>query len=85
MRLKGTAAGVASGSGDRHHGVVPAVWERLARRLVQSAVVLLMLVWLFAVIMAAAFAVVHHAESLAIRLGEPLEPWRLRFLSSASK
>ena len=31
-----------------------------------------MLVWLFAVIMAAAFAVVHHAESLAIRLGEPL-------------
>ncbi len=32
----------------------------------------LMLVWLFAVIMAAAFAVVHHAESLAIRLGEPL-------------
>ena len=32
----------------------------------------LMLVWLFAVIMGAAFAVVHHAESLAIRLGEPL-------------
>src|SRR5271156_3625526 len=32
----------------------------------------LMLVWLFAVIMAAAFAVVHHAESLAVRLGEPL-------------
>jgi Ca2+:H+ antiporter len=32
----------------------------------------LMLGWLFAVIMAAAFAVVHHAESLAIRLGEPL-------------
>jgi Ca2+:H+ antiporter len=33
---------------------------------------LLMLVWLFAVIMGAAFAVVHHAESLAIRVGEPL-------------
>ena len=32
----------------------------------------LMLVWLFAVIMASAFAVVHHAESLAMRLGEPL-------------
>src|SRR6202020_2784339 len=32
----------------------------------------LMLVWLFAVIMSAAFAVVHHAESLAVRLGEPL-------------
>src|ERR1700722_17631994 len=32
----------------------------------------LMLVWLFAVIMGAAFAVVHHAESLAARLGEPL-------------
>src|SRR5271168_2762623 len=32
----------------------------------------LMLVWLFAVIMGSAFAVVHHAESLAIRLGEPL-------------
>jgi Ca2+:H+ antiporter len=32
----------------------------------------LMLTWLFAVIMASAFAVVHHAESLAIRLGEPL-------------
>ncbi len=32
----------------------------------------LMLVWLFAVIMASAFAVVHHAESLATRLGEPL-------------
>jgi Ca2+:H+ antiporter len=32
----------------------------------------LMLVWLFSVIMASAFAVVHHAESLAISLGEPL-------------
>src|SRR5277367_2899361 len=32
----------------------------------------LMLGWLFAVIMGAAFAVVHHAESLAIKLGEPL-------------
>ena len=32
----------------------------------------LMLVWLFAVIMGSAFAVVHHAESLATRLGEPL-------------
>src|SRR6202522_2947197 len=32
----------------------------------------LMLVWLFAVILSSAFAVVHHAESLAIRLGEPL-------------
>src|SRR5271156_597901 len=32
----------------------------------------LMLAWLFAVIMAAAFAVVHHAESLAVRVGEPL-------------
>jgi Ca2+:H+ antiporter len=32
----------------------------------------LMLVWLFAVIMGSAFAVVHHAESLAVRLGEPL-------------
>src|SRR5271170_2394506 len=32
----------------------------------------LMLVWLFAVIMSSAFAVVHHAESLAIKLGEPL-------------
>src|ERR1700722_8844387 len=31
-----------------------------------------MLVWLLAVITGAAFAVVHHAESLAIRLGEPL-------------
>src|SRR5271170_386239 len=31
-----------------------------------------MLVWLFAVIMGSAFAVVHHAESLAVRLGEPL-------------
>jgi Ca2+:H+ antiporter len=31
-----------------------------------------MLVWLFAVIMSSAFAVVHHAESLAIKLGEPL-------------
>src|SRR5271168_1889694 len=32
----------------------------------------LMLVWLFAVILSSAFAVVHHAESLGIRLGEPL-------------
>ncbi len=32
----------------------------------------LMFVWLFAVIMGSAFAVVHHAESLAGRLGEPL-------------
>jgi Ca2+:H+ antiporter len=32
----------------------------------------LMLVWLFAVILGSAFAVVHHAESLAVRLGEPL-------------
>jgi Ca2+:H+ antiporter len=32
----------------------------------------LMLVWLFAVIMSSAFAVVHHAESLAVRVGEPL-------------
>jgi Ca2+:H+ antiporter len=32
----------------------------------------LMLVWLFAVIMSSAFAVVHHAESLAVKLGEPL-------------
>jgi Ca2+:H+ antiporter len=32
----------------------------------------LMLVWLLAVIMSSAFAVVHHAESLAVRLGEPL-------------
>src|SRR5271155_5446543 len=32
----------------------------------------LMLVWLFAAIMGSAFAVVHHAESLAVRLGEPL-------------
>src|ERR1700678_476085 len=32
----------------------------------------LMLVWLFAVIMGSAFAVVHHAESLAVKLGEPL-------------
>jgi Ca2+:H+ antiporter len=32
----------------------------------------LMLVWLFAVIMGSAFAIVHHAESLAVRLGEPL-------------
>src|ERR1700727_1533696 len=31
-----------------------------------------MLVWLFAVIMGSAFAIVHHAESLAVRLGEPL-------------
>jgi Ca2+:H+ antiporter len=31
-----------------------------------------MLVWLFGVIMGSAFAVVHHAESLAVRLGEPL-------------
>jgi Ca2+:H+ antiporter len=31
-----------------------------------------MLVWLFAVIMGSAFAVVHHAESLAVKLGEPL-------------
>ncbi len=31
-----------------------------------------MLVWLFAVIMGSAFAIVHHAESLAARLGEPL-------------
>ena len=30
------------------------------------------LVWLFAVILGAAFAVVHHAESLAVKLGEPL-------------
>jgi Ca2+:H+ antiporter len=32
----------------------------------------LMLVWLFVVIMGSAFAIVHHAESLAVRLGEPL-------------
>ena len=32
----------------------------------------LMLVWLFSVIMGSAFAVVHHAESLAVRVGEPL-------------
>jgi Ca2+:H+ antiporter len=31
-----------------------------------------MLVWLFAVILSSAFAVVHHAESLAAKLGEPL-------------
>jgi Ca2+:H+ antiporter len=31
-----------------------------------------LLVWLFAVILAAAFAVVHHAEAVAARLGEPL-------------
>lgn len=30
------------------------------------------LVWLFAVILLSAFAIVHHAESLAILLGEPL-------------
>ncbi len=32
----------------------------------------LMLVWLFAIILSSAFAVVHHAESLAVRVGEPL-------------
>src|ERR1700728_3459744 len=32
----------------------------------------LMLVWLFGIIMSSAFAVVHHAEGLAVRLGEPL-------------
>ncbi len=32
----------------------------------------LMFLWLFAMIMAAAMAVVHHAEGLAVRLGEPL-------------
>ena len=32
----------------------------------------LMLIWLFAVIMGSAFAVVHHAESLGVLLGEPL-------------
>jgi Ca2+:H+ antiporter len=32
----------------------------------------LMLVWLFAIIMSSAFAVVHHAESVAVRVGEPL-------------
>ncbi|HTZ56442.1 MAG TPA: hypothetical protein VMB49_00020 [Acidobacteriaceae bacterium] len=32
----------------------------------------LMLIWLFAVILSSAFAVVHHAEVLAARLGEPL-------------
>lgn len=32
----------------------------------------LMLIWLFAVIMGSAFAVVHHAESIAHRIGEPL-------------
>jgi Ca2+:H+ antiporter len=32
----------------------------------------LMLLWLFGIIMGSAFAVVHHAESLAVRLGEPL-------------
>src|ERR1700676_2539353 len=32
----------------------------------------LILVWLFAVIMGSAFAIVHHAESLAGREGEPL-------------
>ena len=32
----------------------------------------LMLLWLFAIIMGSAFAVVHHAEGLAVRLGEPL-------------
>src|ERR1700689_1408992 len=32
----------------------------------------LMLVWLFSVIMGSAFAVVHHAEGLAVRLGGPL-------------
>src|ERR1700735_3628930 len=32
----------------------------------------LMLVWLFAIITSSAFAVVHHAESLAARLGEPV-------------
>jgi Ca2+:H+ antiporter len=32
----------------------------------------LILVWLFAIILSSAFAVVHHAESLAVRLGEPL-------------
>src|SRR5580698_3965656 len=32
----------------------------------------LMLVWLFAAIMGSAFAVVHHAECIAHRLGEPL-------------
>lgn len=32
----------------------------------------LMLAWLFAVILSSSFAVVHHAESLAVRLGEPL-------------
>ena len=31
-----------------------------------------MLVWLFGVILLAAFAVVHHAESIAVKLGEPL-------------
>jgi Ca2+:H+ antiporter len=32
----------------------------------------LMLLWLFSVIMGSAFAVVHHAESVAVRVGEPL-------------
>jgi Ca2+:H+ antiporter len=31
-----------------------------------------MLVWLFGVVLSSAFAVVHHAEVLAVRLGEPL-------------
>jgi Ca2+:H+ antiporter len=31
-----------------------------------------MLLWLFAVILAAAFAVVRHAEALAVKLGEPI-------------
>src|SRR6201996_8893300 len=32
----------------------------------------LMLVWLFGVVLSSAFSVVHHAEALAVRLGEPL-------------
>jgi Ca2+:H+ antiporter len=32
----------------------------------------LMLAWLFTVILFSAFAVVRHAESLAVKLGEPL-------------
>ncbi len=68
-RLPFHSAAVAFGTGLRHYGVVSAVWQRLARRSIQSAVVRPDAGLALSVIMGSAFAVVHHAESLAVRLG----------------
>ena len=66
------SARVDAGSSFCHNGIVLLFGKNWLADLSNPLWFTLMLVWLFAVIMGAAFAIVHHAESLAVRLGEPL-------------